>query len=277
MIDLLNKNIEGIKKEYIDGKINIVIDKSFEDSLLLNTSDKNEVNIFIEDEINVKILEKNIASCTLNYYLKPYSTLKHNLISLDKNQDSIRNIYVEKGAFWHAIYVELSQNNLNDKILCILKDEYAKGEILLSTLCKNDNKKVFDVNFLHEAKKTSSNMNNYGVVQDNASLYFVGIGHIKNGSKVSTAHQNARIMVFDKKCKAAASPILKIDENDVEASHSASVGKVNEEHLFYLMSRGINENDAKRLITLGYLNPVLPFIFDEATRNDVEQSILKRL
>ena len=50
----------------------------------------------------------------------------------------------------------------------------------------------------------------------------------------STMNKNAKIMVFDKACNAIAKPILKIDENDIAANHAAVVGKVNDEHLFYL-------------------------------------------
>ena len=52
-------------------------------------------------------------------------------------------------------------------------------------------------------------------------------------------------MVFDNECVAIAKPILKIDENDIEANHAAVVGKINDEHLFYLTSRGISETEAK--------------------------------
>ncbi len=277
MIDLLNENIEGFEKNSEDDNLIIHIKKSFKEPLFLNIKEHKRIQIILDKNVCIKLLEKNQSSCCIHYLLKENSSLKHNLISLDESKDSIRKIDVEKGAFWHAIYVELTENSLLDKIICTLKDEYANGEILLSTLAKKDVKKVFDVNFIHEAKNTTSIMNNYGVVQDEANLKFVGVGHIKNQSKKSIAHQNARIMIFDKKCQAAASPILKIDENDVEASHSASVGQVNEDHLFYLMSRGISEIDAKRLITLGYLNPALPFIFDEKIKEDVEKCILKRI
>ena len=84
-------------------------------------------------------------------------------------------------------------------------------------------------------------------------------------------------MVFDKNCNAKACPILKIDENDVEASHAATVGKVSEEHLFYLCSRGITKDDAKRLITLGYLNPIIKYFGEDEIASSIENVIQRRV
>ena len=120
-------------------------------------------------------------------------------------------------------------------------------------------------------------MDNYGVCEDEASLTLSGVGFIKNGAKKTKAHQTAKIMVFDKNCNAKACPILKIDENDVEASHAATVGKVSEEHLFYLCSRGITKDDAKRLITLGYLNPIIKYFGEDEIASSIENVIQRRV
>ena len=84
-------------------------------------------------------------------------------------------------------------------------------------------------------------------------------------------------MVFDKDNKAIAKPILKIDENEVEANHAAVVGKINDEHLFYLTSRGLSETEAKELITLGYLKPILLGFKEEETKNHISSLIEGRM
>ena len=78
-------------------------------------------------------------------------------------------------------------------------------------------------------------------------------------------------------CDSPVSPILCIDENDVQASHAAVVGQINEDHLFYLVSRGIKEKDAKKLITLGYLMPILDHFKDEATSEIIKKNIEERV
>ncbi|HKL84363.1 MAG TPA: SufD family Fe-S cluster assembly protein, partial [Bacilli bacterium] len=80
-------------------------------------------------------------------------------------------------------------------------------------------------------------------------------------------HQTAKIIIFDDKAQAKADPILAIHFNDVAASHAATVGKVNADHLYYMQSRGISELDTKRLITKGYLEPVIKFVDDQEIAN----------
>lgn len=142
-----------------------------------------------------------------------------------------------------------------------------------AALSSGKDRKYYSVSFTHKNFNTYANMTNYGVTEGESSLQFTGTGYIINGAKFSKTHQAAKIMVFDKKCLGRADPVLKIDENEVEASHAATVGKVNDEHLFYLCSRGLSEVEAKRLITLGYLNPILTYFTDDSMKDILSKQI----
>ena len=83
-------------------------------------------------------------------------------------------------------------------------------------------------------------------------------------------------MVFDPNSDAIAKPILKIDENDIEASHAAAVGKISDEQIFYLTSRGLSNEEAKMLITLGYLKPIFKG-FDEDKVEHINETMGGRL
>ncbi len=142
----------------------------------------------------------------------------------------------------------------------------------LACLARSNENKKYIVNFNHKAEDTQAIMTNFGVLEDAAKLTFTGTGHIFRGAIQSQTHQHARIMVFDEMCRGQADPILAIDENDVGASHAATVGKINEDHLFYLKSRGLTEVAARKLITYGYLKPAI------ASFNDLKaQQHLKAL
>lgn len=88
----------------------------------------------------------------------------------------------------------------------------------------------------------------------------------------SETSQKEKIIVFDPEAVGQCSPILRIDENDVSASHSAIVGKLSDEHLFYMLSRGIDLETAKRLLTLGFLKPITAY-FDEKLSQRILDSI----
>ena len=104
-------------------------------------------------------------------------------------------------------------------------------------------------------------------------MTFSGVSEIQKGAKKTHTRQVAKIIVFDPKSDGQASPILKIGENDVEASHAAVVGRLSEEHLFYLESRGVDETMAKRLITLGYLKPIEAYFSDPKIVEQIDNAI----
>ena len=120
-------------------------------------------------------------------------------------------------------------------------------------------------------------MENYGVCKNSSDLEFLGDAIIKKGAKKATTKQSAKIVLFDKTCHAKASPKLCIYENDVEASHGASEGQINPDHVYYLVSRGLTEEEAKKLITLGYLNPIVKYFNDEKIKKQIVNSITKEI
>ncbi|WP_281200578.1 Fe-S cluster assembly protein SufD [Staphylococcus schleiferi] len=106
-------------------------------------------------------------------------------------------------------------------------------------------------------KETDGYILKHGVMKESASSIFNGIGHIKHGGSGSAANQESRVLMLSEHARGDANPILLIDEDDVEAGHAASVGRVDPEQLYYLMSRGISQREAERLVIHGFLDPVV--------------------
>ena len=171
-----------------------------------------------------------------------------------------------------VVFADFSKNFTKISSQIDLVEEGAKCDWRLATLSNKKDNKTFDISFKHIVGKTTSIMDNYGVARDGSKIVFSGISHITEGAKNSNAKQNAKIIVFDKNSQGVASPILKIDENEVQASHGAVVGQLNSDHMFYLMSRGLTYDDARMIITLGYLKPVSAQ-FSEETQSMIENAI----
>ena len=106
-------------------------------------------------------------------------------------------------------------------------------------------------------KETNGYILKHGVMRENASTVFNGIGSIKHGGTKSMANQESRVLMLSENARGDANPILLIDEDDVEAGHAASVGRVDPEQLYYLMTRGISQREAERLVIHGFLDPVV--------------------
>ena len=176
-----------------------------------------------------------------------------------------------------AYFADFSSKKVNLSFIGNLLENDAIMNWHLSSLSASQDNKTFDISVNHIAPKTYARMDNYGVCKDDGKLVFSGISSILKGSKGSKTHQNSKIMVFDALSNGVAKPILKIDENDIEASHAAVVGKINDEHLFYLTSRGLTEAQAKELITFGYLKPIMNGFTEEEIKEEISSLIEGRM
>ncbi len=182
-------------------------------------------------------------------------------------------VNVCKGGIFKGAFADFSGNGGKLKVFIDLLGRGAEARWHLASICGNKSEKIIDVNLAHRSPHTKGLVSNYGIVEDDSRLSFLGTSTIEKGASDSSTRQEAKIIVFDEGCLAKAMPILKIDENDVSASHAAVVGKLNEAHLFYLLSRGIPLASAKRLLTLGYLKPIENFFDDEVLKKKIDDSI----
>lgn len=117
----------------------------------------------------------------------------------------------------------------------------------------------------------------HGVILDRATLTFNGIGHIIKGAKGADAQQESRVLMLSESARGDANPILLIDENEVTAGHAASVGRVDPEQMFYLLSRGIEKEEAERLVIRGFLGAVITAIPLKEIRDELVEMIDKKL
>ena len=109
----------------------------------------------------------------------------------------------------------------------------------------------------------------HGVILERGTLTFNGIGHIVKGAKGADAQQESRVLMLSDKARSDANPILLIDENEVTAGHAASIGQVDPEDMYYLMSRGLDQDTAERLVIRGFLGAVITEIPVKEVRDEM--------
>ncbi|MFD1418241.1 Fe-S cluster assembly protein SufD [Companilactobacillus keshanensis] len=134
-----------------------------------------------------------------------------------------------------------------------------------------------DTKVTNYGKHTIGHILQHGVILQKSTLTFNGVGHIVKGARGSDAQQESRVLMLSRKARGDANPILLIDENDVTAGHAASVGRVNEDQMYYLMSRGIDEKTAQRLVIRGFLSSVISEIPEKDVRASLTQMIERKL
>ncbi|MFC4558675.1 Fe-S cluster assembly protein SufD [Virgibacillus kekensis] len=135
----------------------------------------------------------------------------------------------------------------------------------------------FTANIVHFGKESEGHILQHGVMKDSATSIFNGIGKIEHGASKSNAEQESRVLMLSEKARGDANPILLIDEDDVTAGHAASVGRVDPMQLYYLMSRGITQKEAERLVIHGFLAPVVNQLPIASVKEQLTQVIEKKV
>lgn len=251
---------------------------------------KNQFGSFFCNDINKDTAINIEENCSLNCLITNEFNDNEVVINLTSNSHLKVNIFTSNTASNGKLVFNLDGDSSLEvafadfsigkeiiEVVVNLNGVNASVDWHLASLAQKDDFKEYRVNFHHNVKETYAKMENYGVCKDNSTLNFLGDAIIYRNAKKSKTRQNAKIVIFDRTCHAKASPKLCIYENDVEASHGASEGQINKDHLFYLMARGLNEDEAKRLIIWGYLYPIANYFNDENIKKNIEECIVKRV
>lgn len=141
-----------------------------------------------------------------------------------------------------------------------LSGEGAEAYTMAATFVDSYEEIRVDTSVVHRAGQSTSFIYNHGVVKGEGYGMFAGRTHIIKGAAGSNGDQESRFLTLDDTAHADVYPVLLIDENDLVAGHAASVGQLDESALYYLQSRGLSREQAQRLVTSGYLQPVIDAI-----------------
>ena len=143
------------------------------------------------------------------------------------------------------------------RIDVVLAGENSSIEVFGLVLGNQTDEKSLEVFITHAAPNTKSNVNVRAVLKGKSRFDFRGNVKIENGAKGADAYLRSDTLLFDDAKMGDDTPALEILEKDVKAGHAATVGKVDEGMLFYLMSRGITRKSAEKLLVEGFVEPIL--------------------
>jgi Fe-S cluster assembly protein SufD len=134
-----------------------------------------------------------------------------------------------------------------------------------------DQRQHFDLHTLqrHLAEQTTSDLHIRSALKDRARSVYQGMIQVAPGAQRTDAYQANRNLLLSPTARADSIPGLEILANDVRCTHGATVGTVDEEQMYYLMTRGLPRNDAQRLVVEGFFAPVLDRIPLERVREQL--------
>lgn len=159
-------------------------------------------------------------------------------------------------------------NYVND----LLGDE-ADGNLKSIYLVKGTS--ILDLSHImnHFGQRCTSDMDLRGALSDKARKYFRGTLDFKKGSAQSEGGEIETVTLLDPTVRSYAIPLLLCGEHDVIGNHAASAGQIDEEKLFYLMSRGFSKAESRKIIVESSFRPII----DEIPMEDIKEDILNKL
>ncbi len=129
----------------------------------------------------------------------------------------------------------------------------------------------------HLVPNTSSDLLFKGALKDESRSVWQGMIHVAPGAQKTDGYQANRNLILSENARADSIPGLEISADDVRCTHGATIGKIDPEPLFYLLSRGIPKEDAERLVVEGFFDPIMQRIPFEGVRERFQQAIKDKL
>ena len=167
----------------------------------------------------------------------------------------------------------LTKSNVETRLL----GDSSESQIVGAFFGHND--QHFDIasRVWHEAEHTVADLVTRGVLDDESRSVYEGVQDVGREAWDTSSYQRENTLMLSEESEADASPKLIINNHDTEASHSATVGQVDDEDMFYMTSRGVNPETAKNMLVEGFFVPVLEEVAVDELREDLDDLIVERL
>jgi Fe-S cluster assembly protein SufD len=176
---------------------------------------------------------------------------------------------------WVAI--GLGGTRAKSRMESLLAGEGANVKVTGAYLLRGQEHADYDTTQEHAAPHTTSDLFFKGVLDDGARSVWRGVIRVDRGAQRTDAYQENRNLLLSREAHADSIPGLEIEANDVRCTHGATVGQIDRQQLFYLMSRGLSEEQAEQLIVRGFFQEVLDRIRSEEVRDRLTHALEDRL
>ncbi|MNB87759.1 FeS cluster assembly protein SufB [compost metagenome] len=195
----------------------------------------------------------------------------------DTTDITYRRAVLENDGSIEWIIGEMNDGDTASDTKSVLKGNGSTSDAKVIAVGSGSQRLNYTTQAQHFGKNTPSDMITRAVMRENATSIINGITKIEKGATRADGQQTEKVLMLSPKARGDANPILLIDEDDVSAGHAASVGQVNQEQIYYLMSRGITRGEAEKLVIYGFLAPVVSQIPLEGLRDQLQSLVERKL
>lgn len=260
----------------------IVINETLTDPLVISMSVSKKCDVVVKSRVRAHVMLDLSASSELIFTLKENSSLSlYLLTNSSKPMAIITKANLAKSAhlrvFEFGLYDDKSHRSFHIELL---GEAASVAYFGADQLHKDADKRSF-LHIAHRAQNTESLQTFRGAYADSSASVFLGKVTVDKNAPKSSARQLYKTIILHDGAKAHVMPQLEINNNDIAASHGASIGELDENALFYLCSRGLSMSDAKTMLVKSLLEDILDQIDEPKIKNIfsplVEKSIERSL
>ncbi|SHI34114.1 Fe-S cluster assembly protein SufB [Clostridium cavendishii DSM 21758] len=140
--------------------------------------------------------------------------------------------------------------------MSVLKGDGAKSEFTGITFASSGQVLDTGTKVVHSAPNTSSTINSKSISRDGGVAVYRGVVKINANAKNAKSYVSCESLMLDNKSKSDTIPVIEIENDEVDMGHEAKIGRISDDAIFYLMSRGISEEEAKAMIVRGFVEPI---------------------
>lgn len=203
---------------------------------------------------------ESLHSAVVEIICKPGSRVRYTTIQ--NWADNVYNLVTKRAVAYENATMEWVDGNLGSKLTMkypsvYLRGEGAHGEILSIAFAGRGQHQDAGGKIVHAAPHTTSLITSKSISKDGGRGTYRGLIKVAQGARGAKSKVVCDALILDKDSRSDTYPVMEIDEADVSIAHEASVSRLEEEQLFYLMSRGLSQTDASTMIVNGFLEPLV--------------------
>ena len=220
--------------------------------------------------------EKNFLNIFYNFELKENAILKNYKVDKFENKNikySFNNIDQDKNSISETFILSSGSNFFKNEINCNLKGKYSSAFVNGILSLNNDKHHEIRSIINHLTESTKSYQLIKSVLEDSSKAAYQGKIFVNSKAQKTDGYQLSKAILLNKDSEFNAKPELEIYADDVKCSHGSASGSLNEDSIFYLMSRGLNYKQSRELLINGFLLDVVEKITDPEVKNLIKNMI----
>jgi len=201
----------------------------------------------------------SLHSAVVEIVAKPSSRVRYTTVQ--NWSQNVFNLVTKRAVAHEKATMEWVDCNLGSKLTMKYPSIYllgpeAHGEILSIAFAGEGQHQDAGGKIIHAAPKTSSSIFSKSISKDGGRATYRGLLEVANGATETRSKVVCDALLLDEDSRSDTYPTIRIDENDADVGHEATVSKIGDEQLFYLQSRGLDEEEASKMIVNGFIEPV---------------------